>query len=786
LFVLAIISLLIGFAAIVVLQRDVATAAAQSTVNFQARLKSGGNSVVPDGYYNVHFRLYTASSGGVPVWDERHIDENGAIAGSDNRLRTVGGYLSVSLGSITPFSSTIDWGEEMWLTIDVGGTSQVVEGSIVWDTEMSPRIKLTAVPYAFKAEQAKTLQNTNGANQSTLGWETQTAGRSILLPDEDGIVCLQTSTVCGFAPASGGTGYIQNSTIQQVGTNFTVNDTGKAGTLNATTSVQLNGTDINTAGTLTNVAYLNQVTTFKATANSATAFRVQNAAGTATVLNVDTASSVVSVGTSGVPADLDVFGNVNVAGQVVVGSLSTDSIVAGAASFDTLAATNATVQSQAVATTLTVTGNVSLASSAGTPGLLQFGVMNSVTDPITGSDGSMYFNSSLNAFRCYREGAWEGCASSGLPPVFTQGGDAFNETAVLGTNDAHGLDIIANSTTLASISSAGDIAFTPSGELRVQGDGGADLVSVDVVGGDVAFGSAGLDAQVDVNGSLSVTGSLNVTAGAATLGGALTVAGAMEISNDMFVQTADGDTALSVDAELGIVTVGATSTTGDVIVGSSITADALTLGSPAAASLTGAKLVVTTMEVQTALRLGNATSGISFNDITTGSGGGKLRSYGNSRNVRAVTLTPEYSGAVLSGTGSGTMTAGYDSAVRKNYYRWSSSSASPQVYSVVVRYTLPADWTAWSPGAGICLDAWTSSTSLGLVTLDVDGTDTLADLTAQSGTPSSSSAWANKCFALDDSQYTADGVMEITLNLSAEDAASVQIGPLRMSYLSSF
>ena len=785
LFVLAIISLLLGIGTIAALQRDVATAAPQSTVNFQARLKSSGGAVVSDGHYNVHFRLYTASSGGTPVWDERHIDENGAIAGSDNRVRTLGGYLSVSLGSITPFPSTIDWGEEMWLTLDVGGTSQVVEASIDWDSEMSPRIKLTATPYAFKAERAKTLENTNGPNQSTFGWETQTASRSILLPDDSGVVCLRTSTICGFAPATGGTGYIQNSAIQQADTNFIIDGAGKAGTLNATTSLQLNGADINTAGTLSNVSYLSQVTTFRATADSTEAFRIQNAAGTSTVLNVDTTGSVVSVGTAGVPADLEVYGNVHVAGQVVVGSLATGSVVAGAASFDTLEATNATVQSQAVTGALAVTSNVTLASSAGTPGLLQLGVMNSVTDPVTGSDGVMYFNSALNGFRCHREGMWEDCASSGTPPVFTQGGDAFNDTAVLGTNNAHGLDIIANNTTLASISATGDIAFTPSGELRVQGGGGDDLVNVDVVGNDVTFGSETTEAQVDANGSLTVSGPLNVTSGAATLGGALTVAGAMEISNDMFVQSGDGDNTLSVDAELGIVTVGATSD-GDLTVGSSVVADMLMLGTPAAASLSSAKLVVTTMEIQTALRLGDAINGISFNDITTGSGGGKLRLYGNSRNVRSVMLTPEYAGAVLDGSGNGTMVAGYDSSVRKNYYRWTSSEATAQTYSIVVRYTLPTDWSGWSPGAGICLDSWTSSTTAGLVALSVDGTDALADLSSQSATPNGASAWANTCFALDESQYTAGGVMEITLALSAEDAASAEVGPLRLTYLSSF
>ncbi|MEZ6330624.1 MAG: hypothetical protein R3B12_01265 [Candidatus Saccharimonadales bacterium] len=55
-------------------------------------------------------------------------------------------------------------------------------------------------------------------------------------------------------------------------TNFNIGTgTGIAANLNATTAFLLNGTNINTAGTLTNVAYLNQANTFSAANNAFTA-----------------------------------------------------------------------------------------------------------------------------------------------------------------------------------------------------------------------------------------------------------------------------------------------------------------------------------------------------------------------------------------------------------------------------------------------------------------------------------------------------------------------------------
>ena len=61
----------------------------------------------------------------------------------------VNGYLSVKLGSQTAFGSLVDWEDSLWLTMNIGGTDQVVEPD--WDGEMSPRIQMGAVPYAMNA-----------------------------------------------------------------------------------------------------------------------------------------------------------------------------------------------------------------------------------------------------------------------------------------------------------------------------------------------------------------------------------------------------------------------------------------------------------------------------------------------------------------------------------------------------------------------------------------------------------------------------------------------------------
>jgi hypothetical protein len=194
----------------------IADATTSDSINFQARLEEPSGAIVNDGDYNVQFKLYNASSGGSALWTETYL--NSASQG----VRVVNGYLTVNLGSITAFPSNMSWDQSLYITMNIGGTST---GSPTWDGEMTPRLKLTAVPYAFQAKSATQLQANNGANVATLSFTPPTANRTIALPDDSGTVCLESSSACGFAFATGSNNYIQNSTTLQSAANFFIQST---------------------------------------------------------------------------------------------------------------------------------------------------------------------------------------------------------------------------------------------------------------------------------------------------------------------------------------------------------------------------------------------------------------------------------------------------------------------------------------------------------------------------------------------------------------------------------
>ena len=118
--------------------------AVPSAISYQGYL-TGPSGTPIDGNVDITFSLYDADSAGSLSWQETQI----SIAVSK-------GLFKVELGSISPFA-TGQFDIPMWLGIKVGV-----------DAEMSPRLPLSSVGYALKAEDAETLGGLNSVelNQS--------------------------------------------------------------------------------------------------------------------------------------------------------------------------------------------------------------------------------------------------------------------------------------------------------------------------------------------------------------------------------------------------------------------------------------------------------------------------------------------------------------------------------------------------------------------------------------------------------------------------------------------
>src|SRR5579862_4769212 len=139
-----------------------ASAGVNQTINFQGRLLNNQGATVPDGYYNIEFKIYqdgdgqsagdsTGSPAGSLKWTEDYLNSAG------HGVKVVNGYLSVQLGSVTPFGSNIDWNQSvLWLSMQIGDTSSCTISTNFHtdcggDGEMTPMQPMTSAPYSLNS-----------------------------------------------------------------------------------------------------------------------------------------------------------------------------------------------------------------------------------------------------------------------------------------------------------------------------------------------------------------------------------------------------------------------------------------------------------------------------------------------------------------------------------------------------------------------------------------------------------------------------------------------------------
>jgi hypothetical protein len=128
----------LSIALMLILAASLSLAQVPRTISYQGVLTDANGTVVPDGNYNLTFKIYDTSSGGTPLWTEVQ-----SVAVSK-------GIFSVILGSVAPLNLPFNRPYYLGVTIESGA-------------ELSPRIPLTSSGYSFRAV------NTDSINGITAG-----------------------------------------------------------------------------------------------------------------------------------------------------------------------------------------------------------------------------------------------------------------------------------------------------------------------------------------------------------------------------------------------------------------------------------------------------------------------------------------------------------------------------------------------------------------------------------------------------------------------------------------
>jgi len=106
-----------------------ALAQVPQTMSYQGVLTDAAGNIVPDGYYDLTFRIYNVPTGGAALFTEAH-------TGAVNHVQVSKGGFSAIIGSIAPLNLNFDGPYHLGIQVAA-------------DPELVPRIALTSSPYAF-------------------------------------------------------------------------------------------------------------------------------------------------------------------------------------------------------------------------------------------------------------------------------------------------------------------------------------------------------------------------------------------------------------------------------------------------------------------------------------------------------------------------------------------------------------------------------------------------------------------------------------------------------------
>jgi hypothetical protein len=201
----------------------------------------------------------------------------------------------------------------------------------------------------------------------------------------------------------------------------------------------------------------------------------------------------------------------------------------------------------------------------------------------------------------------------------------------------------------------------------------------------------------------------------------------------------------------------------------------------------------------------NTYLGSMYYDTTTGSiqcyeadGWGACGSAPNN----IITLTPEYTGAVLNGSGIGTMTADFCSNEAsvlvvgtlcanhevRNFYRWTSPQASSQTYTIYVNYKLPSTFKTFNDANTIKLTTLTTDTTLASASLQIFRKNVTSNVITSCGAAttinSSSNSWQQTSFGSDETAcgFVGSDYVVFKIDVTARSSASIYVENLDFTY----
>ncbi len=578
-----------------------------------------------------------------------------------------------------------------------------------------------------------------------------------------------------LSDASGATTLvITNSDVTQVA-NLSVEGGVNIG---ASQSYSINGTSINTSGTLSNVAYLSQANTFSA----ANLFNATDGAN-GIILKSTTSTSTQSI-------NLVFRDNQAVPESIYVRKQGNQLYLSdNGGTVRTAIGVNASAD-----TYFNSGGRVAINQAAANYMLDVNGGINVTTGNIYSINGASINTAGTlnNVAYLNQANVFTGTSNTFNNVVNTNGGVVTNNTNV----DAGTGTVSASNHRGTSFDTASAVAMTigatnqsqltigkTNSTLTLQG-GASTSLSVTNAANSTTVNFALPTATVTYQFGTAAAGTYNICTSAAVCAGYVALqsgspgtqqSGHINVNGNVLGAniSASGTLQSTGNATLANSLVLADATNRRLVVGS---------GTPTLTTSTGGLFVTDTVEVLGRFLIGTTTNGANFDGTSK-----EVTFNGTARHQKTIKLTAEYAGAVLDADGAantGTMTAAYDATQRMGYYRWTTNQASAQDYDIVITVPVPEDWAAWNGNPSFKIYESATAGTFNVTVTKTDGT-TDAGFNALLMNPGAAAAWSTiNSTALAASGYTAGGTMNIRIHLTAPSNQDVRIGDITLPYYS--
>jgi hypothetical protein len=729
-----------------------AASGVNQTLSFEGRLTNSDGSVVPDGYYNMQFKIYqdgdgTAAGdpGGSLKWTETYINNGG-----NNGIEVTDGFFSVDLGSNNPFGTSVDWNQDtLWLSMNVAGSST---SCTTFDTspcsadgEMVPMKRITSTPYSLNSGElgGKTaddfLQLAQGVQTDA---STNTSSIFINKTSTGNLIQLQNTATDVFTVGNAGDLTFGNNADKAISIT-----TAAADTAGNNLSVTAGGGGTGTGATGGNL--LLQGGAAGGTDGSGGNVEIDAGAGTGTgsggsvsIGGVNAGSITIGSTTQAIDQTIDVGTN-NTSGStsnVTVGAGA--SAAAGTTTIqskdDTTVTTNGTQQARFSGTSNTLyLGNADSSGQATTAnGFTIQGTTSTGSDvqggSITLQSGSATTGDANGGNITLNGGSGSGSGAAGLvvisTPTFQTASEqdcSTNCTVTQANVDGNGVISLKATATDLTLTMAAPTITTAGRIVYVTSASGSDEFTLSINGG-------GAGNLITMHPSTTATMLWN--------GSAWTVAGT---SNSTSLQDVFNNTLQSTSSA-------------DLVLGNGSSSSGLVIRDNSSNPVDGSLLQVQDASDNPLFSVNSVTSGVSNVQIGTGTGSGtptlltvdrgssapsvtdamlgsmyydttlgelqcyQANGWGNcsASPDNFITLSPQYSNAVIHATGTGTMTTDFCSDTLNinngtssqpsvcgtnetyNYYDWTSSDpTTDQTRSIYVTYQLPSTFKGFVAGS---------------------------------------------------------------------------------------